>query len=104
MALTYKGKHHRNPSGFKNKVKWLLSESKWNQTEMSKIVESIDNEKYHNWSVVLAAAYIQVELRKASDLTLCKKLVEWQKRNRNSLSEEASACLSKAMRIIREML
>lgn len=30
MPITYKnGKHHRNPSGCHNKVKWFLSQSKW---------------------------------------------------------------------------
>ena len=104
MALTYKGKHHRNPSGFKNKVRWLLSESKWDFAEMRRIVKSIDHEKYHNWFAVLAAAYLQIELRREGDIHLWKMLRAWQKRNRNSLSEEDSACLSKTMRIIRKML
>ena len=29
MAFTYKHKHHRNPSGCHNKVRWLLSLSKY---------------------------------------------------------------------------
>lgn len=31
MAFTFRnGEHHRNPSGCHNKVKWFLSECKWN--------------------------------------------------------------------------
>lgn len=39
MAVTI---HHRNPSGFRNKVKWLLSESKWDSNKIIEIMTSVD--------------------------------------------------------------
>ena len=40
MAFTFRnGEHHRNPSGCHNKVKWFLSQSKWD----IKTLESITN-------------------------------------------------------------
>lgn len=42
MAVTIKGKHHRNPSGFRNKVKWLLRESNYDSTKIPKIMMSIN--------------------------------------------------------------
>lgn len=45
MALCIRDKtklrHHRNPSGFNNKVKWLLSESKRNLTLFEEIRQRI---------------------------------------------------------------
>jgi hypothetical protein len=41
MSVTYKGKYHRNPSGFHNKVKWLLSESKWDKHKLFEVAEAI---------------------------------------------------------------
>ncbi len=37
MAVVYKGKHHRNPSGLHNKVRWILSESNWNLDKYKEI-------------------------------------------------------------------
>lgn len=34
MAITYKGVHHRSPSGMHNKVKWILSECKWSYSKV----------------------------------------------------------------------
>ena len=41
MAVVYNGKHHRNPSGLHNKVKWILSESKWNMDKYKEIRKEI---------------------------------------------------------------
>lgn len=54
MSVTYKGKYHRNPSGFHNKVKWLLSESKWDKQKLFEIAEDIQVSKgylyiYNSW-------------------------------------------------------
>lgn len=42
MALRYKGEHHRNPSGFNNKVRWLLSTCHHSKMELSRLID-IDN-------------------------------------------------------------
>ena len=35
MAFTFRnGEHHRNPSGCHNKVKWILSQCKWDTKEL----------------------------------------------------------------------
>lgn len=34
MAITYKGVHHRSPRGMHNKVKWILSECKWDYSKV----------------------------------------------------------------------
>lgn len=102
MALTYKGKHHRNPSGFKNKVKWLLSESKWNRTEMAEIVAYIDHEKYKNWYAVYATALLNLEQTEKGDRNLRKLLVQWNKRNRNRLAQEDKDCLFRVLHLIEE--
>ena len=35
MAFTFRnGEHHRNPSGCHNKVKWFLSQCRWNLAEL----------------------------------------------------------------------
>lgn len=57
MAVVYKGKHHRNPSGRRNKIKWLLSIGKWNEKEMERIYSDVlwENDP-KNWVTVLACA------------------------------------------------
>lgn len=46
MAFTFRnGKHHRNPSGCHNKVKWFLSQCHWNSKELEDFIEDfIPNE------------------------------------------------------------
>lgn len=41
--LTRSLKHHRNPSGFMNKVRWLLSESKRDLNELKSLKNKIIN-------------------------------------------------------------
>lgn len=39
MAFTFRnGEHHRNPSGCHNKVKWILSQCKWDKESVKKFV------------------------------------------------------------------
>lgn len=57
MAVIYRGKHHRNPSGKRNKINWLLSTGKWNPREMERIVTNVVREtKDTEWYKVLALA------------------------------------------------
>lgn len=85
MAVTYKGKHHRNPSGRRNKIKWLLSVSKWNPREMKRVVANIqrENKDQVKWDVILAIA----ELHRLHAIDLDRQVVtdlkEYLKRHKN---------------------
>lgn len=72
MAVVYKGKHHRNPSGRNNKIKWLLSIGKWNPKEMERVYSSVlwENDP-KNWVAVLALA----ELRRLHAIDLDRQFV-----------------------------
>ena len=40
MAFTFRnGEHHRNPSGCHNKVKWILSQCKWDVKDLEFFVD-----------------------------------------------------------------
>lgn len=72
MAVIYKGKHHRSPSGMNNKIKWLLSISKWNPREMERVVANVVREtRNRGWYVVLALA----ELRRLHAIDLDRQVV-----------------------------
>lgn len=57
MAVVYRGKHHRNPSGRRNKIKWLLSMGKWNPKEMERVFSNVlrENDPKH-WAHLDAVA------------------------------------------------
>lgn len=64
MALTYKGKHHRNPSGFNNKVRWLLSTCHHSKKELSNLIDEknqdlqiVKNDRI-SWMSWVAACYV----------------------------------------------
>lgn len=83
MAVVYKDKHHRNPSGRRNKIKWLLSMGKWNEKEMERIYSDVlweNNPK--NWVTVLAHAELlrlhAIEL----DRQVITDLKEYMKRHK----------------------
>lgn len=42
MGLFYKGKHHRNPSGLKNKINWLKKVGNNDEKEMLQILKEIE--------------------------------------------------------------
>ena len=72
MPVVYKGKHHRNPSGRNNKIKWLLSEGKWNPKEMERVVANVVREtKDKNWYMILALA----ELRRLHAIDLERQVI-----------------------------
>ena len=49
MAIKFRnGEHHRNPSGFYNKVKYLLRESKRDLGKLYQIFGDISYERYGN--------------------------------------------------------
>ena len=84
MAVVYKGKHHRNPSGRNNKIKWLLSIGKWNPKEMEHIYSDVlweNNPK--NWVAILALA----ELRRLHAIDLDRQVItdlkEYLKRHKD---------------------
>lgn len=72
MAVMYKGKYHRNPSGFHNKVKWLLSKSKWDKQKLFEIAENIQVSReypYITLGIVLRSV--------ASSLIKDEGIVKW---------------------------
>lgn len=84
MAVIYKGKHHRNPSGRNNKIKWLLSISKWDPKEMERIFTNVlrENDPKH-WYQVYALA----ELHRLHAIDLDRQVItdlkEYLKRHRD---------------------
>ena len=60
-------KHHRNPSGLKNKEKWILSVSKWKKNEIVKLYKKVKEENKINksWSIAFASAYEMVSKEEA---------------------------------------
>ena len=47
----YKLEHHRNPSGFNNKIKWICSKSEWNIDKLHELYKHIviTDENESNW-------------------------------------------------------
>lgn len=72
MAVTYKGKYHRNPSGFHNKVKWLLSESKWDLQKLYEVAECIQVSRVYPY-ITLGIVLRSV----ASSLIKDEGIVKW---------------------------
>ena len=64
MAKFINGEHHRNPSGFINKVKYFLRESKRDPEKMKELYKNIDNDyfeiKYY-WRPAYVAATLCIE-------------------------------------------
>ena len=60
MAVVYHGKHHKNPSGRENKIRWLLSKGKWNPKEMERVFTNVlrENDPKH-WYQIDALAEIR---------------------------------------------
>jgi len=59
--------HHRNPSGFKNKVRWLLAASRRKESEMRRIYKNIhmnDLTSTHSWkaAMIVATAMISANM------------------------------------------
>lgn len=98
MAVVYRGKHHRNPSGRRNKIKWLLSEGKWNLGEMERIVTSIVREnKSEDWYVILAHAERYRLHAIDLDNQVITVLKEYLKRHKNCphyIEDDVSSILS----------
>ena len=47
MALTLvNGEHHQNPSGFNNKVRWIITQTKHNFKNFEKVYNSVKRNKY----------------------------------------------------------
>lgn len=79
MAVTHKGKHHRNPSGCNNKAKWLLSETKWDKTETIKLVTHItfdmpEGKQRTSWYVALGRALAMHEEARRYEIALAKAI------------------------------
>lgn len=88
MAVVYKGKHRRNPSGCNNKAKWLLSETKWNKTEAIRLVERITAEmpegKWRaSWYIALGIALAMHEEARRWYLAVAKAIDDYVNRHIN---------------------
>ena len=72
MAVVYHGKHHKSPSGRENKIRWLLSISKWNPKEMERVFTSVlrENEPRH-WDQI----YELAELRRLHAIDLDRQVI-----------------------------
>ena len=99
MAVVYRGKHHRNPSGRNNKIKWLLSEGKWNYKEMQRVIANVqrENKDKDDWNVILALA----ELRRLHAIDLDRQVItdlkEYLKRHKGCphyIEDDISSILS----------
>lgn len=98
MAVTYKGKHHRNPSGRNNKVKWLLSVGKWNPKEMERVFSSVlrENDPEH-WKYLNALAELRIQHAIDLDRQVVTDLIEYLKRHKGCphyIEDDISSILS----------
>ena len=90
MAVVYKGKHHKNPSGCNNKAKWILSETKWNKTEAIKLVEHITSEmsegkQRSSWYVALGIALSMHNEARVYDFTVARAIDNYINRHCNTM-------------------
>lgn len=67
--MVYNGKHHRNPSGHTNRVKWLLSMCNWNSAHLGDVFRYIkdptphdDNAAHFAWKKRWVEAYKEAQL------------------------------------------
>lgn len=84
MAVVYKGKHHRNPSGRNNKIKWLLSVGKWNPNEMERIYSIVlrENDPKH-WKYLNGLAELRIQHAIDLDRQVVTDLKEYLKRHKS---------------------
>lgn len=83
MAVVYNGKHHRNPSGRNNKIKWLLSMGKWNYQEMERVYTNVLRENNpKDWGCILGLAELQRLHVIDLDRQVIRDLKEYLKRHR----------------------
>lgn len=68
MAFIFEGKHHRNPSGLYAKVKWFISNSKWDIIEIEKLYDKI-------WRNIVHRS----EDNEMDGTTTRKALISWEK-------------------------
>ena len=88
MAVVYKGKHHRNPSGCNNKAKWILSETKWNKSSAIRLVNNImsktlDSKQRTSWYVALGIALAMHEKARLNDISVAKVIERYINRHYN---------------------
>ena len=67
--MVYNGKHHRNPSGHNNRVKWLLSMCNWNSAHLGDVFQYIkdptpqgDSAAHFAWKNRWVEAYKEAQL------------------------------------------
>ena len=78
--------HHRNPSGFNNKVRWLLSESKRDLGKLQDIGKSLptypNTAEGQSWSVALLIAQNMITENYSQDVREYMKTIyvpEWRR-------------------------
>ena len=90
MAVVYKGKHHRNPSGCSNKANWLLSQTKWNISEATKLVRHItadmpQGEQRISWFVALGIAVTKDEAARCKDIAAARVIDNYISRHSSTM-------------------
>ena len=88
MAVVYKGKHHRNPSGCNNKAKWILSEVEWNKTAAIKLVVGITSEmpegkQRTSWYIALGIALAMYDDARQRDMIVANVINKYIHRHIN---------------------
>ena len=90
MAVVYRGKHHRNPSGCNNKAKWILSETKWNKIRAIKLVAHItakmpEGKQRTSWYIALGTALAMHNEARVYDLTVARAIDNYINKHGNAM-------------------
>lgn len=105
MAVKFdNGKHHRNPSGFYNKVKYLLRESKRDYGKLYQIFCEISYHRYHegdrtddnrfyyaikhSWEAAYVAAKMMIEDNADNPRDYLNSIYIYDKENRKTWYEK----------------
>ena len=100
MAVKFRnGEHHRNPSGFYNKVRFLLSESKRDPGKLYQIFGDISYERNgndrryfweirHSWEAAYVAAKMMIEHNADKPRDFLNSIYIYDKENRKTWYEK----------------
>lgn len=99
MAVKFRnGEHHRNPSGFYNKVKYLLRESKRDLGKLYQVFGDISYHRYgvdnkyfntikHSWEAAYVAAKMMIENNADNPRDYLNSIYIYDKENRKTWYE-----------------
>lgn len=108
MAVVYKGKHHRNPSGCNNKAKWILSKVEWNKTAAIKLVERItaempEGKQRTSWYIALGIALAMYDDARHRDMIVANVINQYINRHINVLSHYILDCATSLRDYIKQV-